>query len=118
MRKLLASTIPLLVLASSSFGAAKTTRTAPDYSAFRRKLAADDQILQAVNRLTFGPRPGDVEEIRKLGVKKWVDLQLHPERIPENPVLASKLEPLESLRLTQADAARNYPNPQLSLIHI
>jgi len=115
MRKLLASTILLFVLASfqTSFGAAKTSRTAPDYSAFRNRLSADDQILQAVNRLTFGPRPGDVEEIRKLGVKKWIDLQLHPERIPENPVLASKIEPLESLRLTQADAARNYPNPQM-----
>jgi uncharacterized protein (DUF1800 family) len=63
--------------------------------------------------LTFGPRPGDVEDIQKLGVKKWIDLQLHPERIPENPALAGKLEPLESLRLTQADAARNYPNPQM-----
>jgi uncharacterized protein (DUF1800 family) len=113
MRKLLAWTIPLLLLASSSFGTAKTSRTAPDYSAFRSKLSADDQILQAVNRLTFGPRRGNVEEIRKLGVKKWIDLQLHPERIPENPVLASKIEPLESLRLTQADAARNYPNPQM-----
>ena len=71
----------------------------PDYSAFQHKLSKDEQVLQAVNRLTFGPRPGDVEEIQRLGVKKWIDLQLHPERIPENPALASKLEPLESLRL-------------------
>ncbi|HEV2198362.1 MAG TPA: DUF1800 domain-containing protein [Bryobacteraceae bacterium] len=120
MRKLLAWTIrwsvlAALVLASSpaSFGAAKTSPTALDYSAFGRKLSKEEQILQAVNRLTFGPRPGDVEEIRKLGVKKWIDLQLHPERILENPALAGKLEPLESLRLTQADAARNYPNPQM-----
>ena len=113
MRKLLASTIPWVVLAwfPASLGTARTSRTAPDYSAFGRKLSAEDQVLQAVNRLTFGPRPGDVEEVRKLGVKKWIDLQLHPERIPENPALAAKLEPLESLRLTQADAARSYPNP-------
>ena len=126
MRRFWLAALPLLAAASLPgpfgiipSGLAKTSRApkagppAPDYSAFQHKLSKDEQVLQAVNRLTFGPRPGDVEEIQKLGVKKWIDLQLHPERIPENPALASKLEPLESLRLTQADAARNYPNPQM-----
>ena len=121
MRKFWLAALPLMLATSlpGPVGAAKTNRTPkadpsrPDYSAFQNKLSKDEQVLQAVNRLTFGPRPGDVEEIQRLGVKKWIDLQLHPERIPENPALASKLEPLESLRLTQADAARNYPNPQM-----
>ena len=77
------------------------------------KLSKDEQVLQALNRLTFGPRAGDVEAVRKLGVKKWIDLQLHPERIPEDPELAERLAPLESLRLSQADTERNYPNPQM-----
>ena len=77
------------------------------------KLSKDDQVIHALNRLTFGPRPGDVEAVRKMGVKKWMDLQLHPERIAENPELAQRLAPLESLRLSQADTERNYPNPQM-----
>ena len=77
------------------------------------KLSKPDQILHILNRLTFGPRPGDVDAVEKIGVKKWIDQQLHPERIEENPELARKLAPLESLRISQADAARNYPNPQL-----
>ncbi len=77
------------------------------------KLSKDDQVVHALNRLTFGPRPGDVDAVRKMGVKKWIDLQLHPERIPENPELAQRLAPLESLRLSQADTERNYPNPQM-----
>ncbi len=77
------------------------------------KLSKDQQIIHALNRLTFGPRPGDVEAVRKMGVKKWIDLQLHPERIVENPELAQKLAPLESLRLSQADTERTYPNPQM-----
>jgi uncharacterized protein (DUF1800 family) len=77
------------------------------------KLSKDEQVVHVLNRLTFGPRPGDVEAVRKLGVKKWIDLQLHPERIPENPELAQRLAPLESLRLSQADTERNYPNPQM-----
>src|SRR5258705_4086936 len=77
------------------------------------KLSKDDQVIHALNRLTFGPRPGDVEAVHKMGVKKWIDLQLHPERIAENPDLAQKLAPLESLSLSQADTQRTYPNPQM-----
>ena len=113
MRKLFGISVALLCVVGLS--AARTSKSKPqsDYSAFRQKLPKDDQALHVLDRLTFGPRPGDVEAVQKLGVKKWVDLQLHPERIPENPDLALRLEPLESLRMTQVDAQRNYPNPQL-----
>jgi uncharacterized protein (DUF1800 family) len=77
------------------------------------KLSKDEQVIHALNRLTFGPRSGDVEAVKQMGLKKWIDLQLHPDRIKENPELAEKLAPLESLRLTQAEAARHYPTPQL-----
>jgi uncharacterized protein (DUF1800 family) len=76
---------------------------------FDTKLSNDQQIVQAVNRLTFGPRPGDFEEVRRLGVDKWVDLQLHPDRIPENPALEAKLKPLESLRLSPSEILSEYP---------
>jgi len=94
---------------------ARTIKKEPkvDYSQFQKKLSKDDQILHALDRLTFGPRPGDVEAVRKMGVKKWIDVQLHPERIRENPELAKKLEPLESLRMTQAETANAYPTPQM-----
>ena len=46
-----------------------------------RELAADQQIIQALNRLTFGPRPGDAQKVRAMGLDKWIDVQLHPERI-------------------------------------
>src|SRR5580700_1357153 len=66
---------------------------------FDQRLSQDRQILQALNRLTFGPRPGDVEEVRRVGVAKWIELQLHPERIRENPVLEAKLKPLATLTM-------------------
>jgi uncharacterized protein (DUF1800 family) len=59
----------------------------------------DKQTLHVLNRLTFGPRPGDLEQIRRLGIDKWIDLQLHPDRVTENPVLDSRLQPLDTLRL-------------------
>jgi len=100
MRKLLV--VPALFLCPLLFIGARSS-----------KLSKDDQVIHALNRLTFGPRPGDVEAVRKMGVKKWIDLQLHPERLAENPELAQKLAPLESLRLSQADTQRTYPNPQM-----
>src|SRR3974390_2545772 len=64
---------------------------------FRQPIPKQDRIQHALNRLTFGPKSGDTARVQALGLKKWVDLQLHPERIPENPVLAAKLQPLDSL---------------------
>ena len=48
-----------------------------------RELPADQQIIQALNRLTFGPRPGDALKVRAMGLDKWIDLQLHPEKIDD-----------------------------------
>ena len=84
MKRLLCAlgAVALLIPALSSGQAARR---------FDLKLTPDKQILHVLNRLTFGPRPGDLAEVRKLGVDKWIDQQLHPERVPENPVLEARL---------------------------
>jgi uncharacterized protein (DUF1800 family) len=112
MRKPLGFVLTLFCAVALSARTPKAKPTA-DYSQFQRKLPKDQQILHALDRLTFGPRPGDVESVKKMGLKKWIDLQLHPERIRENPALAAKLEPLESLRMTQRETVSSYPTPQL-----
>jgi uncharacterized protein (DUF1800 family) len=78
---------------------------------FNQPLNKDQEILHALNRLTFGPRPGDVEAVQKMGLKKWIDQQLHPERIAENPELTQRLQPLDSLHMSPAEIATNYPPP-------
>jgi hypothetical protein len=80
---------------------------------FQKRIPASDRILHALNRLTFGPRPGDIAQVKALGLKKWIDLQLHPDRIPENPVLAEKLKPLDSLSMTSEQLVAAYPEPQM-----
>jgi uncharacterized protein (DUF1800 family) len=85
-------------------------KVGPDFS---RKLSKDQQIDQALNRLTFGPRPGDTGQLRKLGLKKWIDQQLHPDRIAENPALTDHLKYMDSLRMSSAELVRNYPTPQM-----
>jgi uncharacterized protein (DUF1800 family) len=79
---------------------------------FDQKLNSDRQIVHALNRLTFGPRPGDLAEVRRVGLTKWIELQLHPEQITENPVLGERLQPLESLRLTLPEVMAKYTPAQ------
>jgi uncharacterized protein (DUF1800 family) len=45
-------------------------------------------IVHVLNRLTFGPRPGDVEKLRTMGLASWIDQQLHPERIDDGAAAA------------------------------
>ncbi len=92
---------------------AGASRQAPDYSKFSKGLSKDQEILHALDRLTFGPRPGDVAMVKKMGLKKWIELQLHPDQIPENPLLEARLKPLESLRMTAAETIATYPSQQL-----
>src|SRR6266480_2294811 len=51
-----------------------------------RELPADQQIIQALNRLTFGPRPGDALRVRAIGLDNWIDQQLHPEKINDSAI--------------------------------
>src|SRR5277367_1345505 len=80
---------------------------------YQKKLSKDDQVLHALDRLTFGPRPGDVERLKKIGLKKWIFEQLHPDRMDENPVLEARLQALESLRMTPLETVQHYPTPQM-----
>jgi uncharacterized protein (DUF1800 family) len=75
---------------------------------FEEKLSSDLAVRQVINRLTFGARPGDFEQVRAIGLQKWIEMQLHPETIPENPVLDEKLKPLESVRMTSAEILKKY----------
>ncbi len=84
-----------------------------DTRAFSRRLPTDRKIPQALNRLTFGPRPGDEARVRAIGLKKWLDLQLHPEWIAENPALEARLAALDSLRMSPQELVRSYPTPQM-----
>src|SRR6476620_3739002 len=49
-----------------------------------RELPAAQPITQALNQLTFGPKPGDAQKVRAIGLQKWMDKQLHPERINDS----------------------------------
>jgi uncharacterized protein (DUF1800 family) len=102
-----------IVLVLPALAKPKTAKPANDSKLFQKKLPKDVQILHALDRLTFGPRPGDVERVKKIGLQKWLFQQLHPDRMPENPVLEAQIQALESLRMTPLEALQHYPGQQM-----
>ncbi len=75
------------------------------------ELSADEAILHALNRLAYGPRPGDVERVRQMGLAKWIDQQLNPNSIDDKAVEA-RLESYPTLRMSSATILAQYPQPK------
>ena len=72
----------------------------------------DKRIVHALNRFTFGIRPGDVERVRAMGLDKWFDEQLHPEKIDDS-ALESRLAPFRTLKMSTREMVENFPPPQV-----
>ena len=95
----LAAAVPQLI--------AKKKDKAADAGASEQKRA-----VQALNRLTFGPRPGEVEQVMAIGVDHWIDLQLHPEKIPD-AAMDARLAPFRTLRMSSQEIAEEFPDNQM-----
>lgn len=76
------------------------------------RLSEEQKIVHVLNRTGFGPRPGDIERVKKIGIEKYIDQQLHPERI-EDAAVEARLSGFESLRMTVAELNDKYPNPAM-----
>ncbi|HKW75896.1 MAG TPA: DUF1800 family protein, partial [Terriglobales bacterium] len=76
------------------------------------KMPENKRIDHALNRLTFGPRPGDIERVKAIGLDKWFDEQLHPEKINDN-ALEARLAPFRTLKMSTREMVENFPPPQV-----
>ena len=79
------------------------------------ELTADEAILHAMNRLAYGPRPGDVDRVRQMGLAKWIDQQLASNTIDDKAVNA-RLENLPTLSMSSAQLIEEYPQPKQAVI--
>jgi len=75
------------------------------------ELSPDEAILHALNRLAYGPRPGDVERVRQMGMAKWIEEQLNPGSI-DDKALEARLQNYPTLRLSTAKLIDEYPQPK------
>ena len=93
--------------ATSTRGASSKRTLTPAY-----KLNEEQRALHALNRLTFGPRPGDLQKVMDTNANDWIEQQLHPEEIADS-VLDGKLGPLRTLRMSTRDLVQTFPNKNL-----
>jgi uncharacterized protein (DUF1800 family) len=71
--------------------------------------ADQKRAVHALNRLTFGPRPGDMQRVMAMGVDAWIDQQLHPGKI-NDAALEARLAPFRTLRMSPREVAENFPD--------
>jgi uncharacterized protein (DUF1800 family) len=109
-RKNIALLLALFFLSFSSIHAegAKKSKTA----AKTPTLSEHDRALHALERLTFGPRPGDIEKVLSTGFDNWLEQQLNPAQIPD-PVLEGRLAGYRTLRMSPRETAQNFPTGQM-----
>ncbi len=75
-----------------------------------KQMEGDERTLHALNRLTFGPRPGDVEAVSKMGLKKWFEQQLNPQSIDDS-ALEARLANYPAMKLSQQALMGRFPSP-------
>ena len=72
----------------------------------------DTLVAHVLNRVAFGPAPGDVERVRRMGIDAYIDEQLHPERLPVDPALQARLATLDVERLPAGTLVDGYRSEQ------
>jgi uncharacterized protein (DUF1800 family) len=70
-------------------------------------------VIHVLNRITFGPRPGDADRVASMGLGAYIDRQLHPERIADEG-LDGKLASLTALQMSSQAFADQYRRPMIA----
>jgi uncharacterized protein (DUF1800 family) len=73
------------------------------------ELTEDEAIMHAMNRLAYGPRPGDVEYVRRLGLEKWIAQQLQPSSIDDS-ALDTRLQRYPTVAMSSKKLLEEFPN--------
>jgi uncharacterized protein (DUF1800 family) len=77
-----------------------------------KQIQGDERVLHALNRFTFGPRPGDVASVKAMGLKQWFEQQLSPSGIDDS-ALEERLAMFPAMKMQEAELKQRYPSPQM-----
>jgi uncharacterized protein (DUF1800 family) len=76
---------------------------------------SDERILHLLNRITYGPRPGDVEDVKRMGIDNFIQQQLNPSSIPMPQDMTTYLASNQAINQGTIDLFREYGRPQIKL---
>ena len=100
----------LIVAVSLAAGAIPPAGADTKKRSTKSGLTEDQKIVHLLNRAGFGPRPGDVERVKSVGIDKYIDQQLHPDRI-DDAATEARLRGFASLKMDMAEIYDKYPPP-------
>ena len=80
----------------------------------RAESSDDRAIVHVLNRIGFGPRPGDVAKVREVGLRRYIEQQLQPERIAD-PGISARLAGLTTVGMSSRQIAEQFEIPQLEM---
>lgn len=75
-------------------------------------LTQQQKVLHALNRFTFGPRPGNGAAVSRMGLETWFDQQLHPETVDDS-AFERRMDAYPALRLPQDTLLARFPSPAM-----
>ncbi len=110
MRTVVAGVLCVLLIDQPMMAEPPIARRAP--TAPRVGIQGEERLLHALNRFTFGPRPGDVEAVKAMGLPRWFEQQLNPASIDDS-ALEARLAMFPAMKMQQAELIRRYPSPQI-----
>lgn len=111
LRQAVVSRRPLLLLVLLASALQLAHAAPPEQAA--APLTEQERALHVLNRLAYGPRPGELEQVEQMGVKRYIELQMHPERIPLPADLQARLAALPGLQMTPAQLFVDYGPPSI-----
>jgi uncharacterized protein (DUF1800 family) len=106
------ATLALVVAASLASGALMPVAADAKSKVNKSALTEEQKIIHLLNRAGFGPRPGDIEIVKRLGINKYIEQQLHPERLDDRQ-LEARLGGFQSLKMSIAQLYEKYPAPNM-----
>jgi uncharacterized protein (DUF1800 family) len=74
-------------------------------------IPRENRALHALNRLAFGPRPGDVEHLSEITPEYWIEQQLHPESIPIPESVTQQVRSYSTLHMSPVALFIEYQRP-------
>jgi uncharacterized protein (DUF1800 family) len=108
-RALVAGVLCVLMVEQPMVVSAAVTKSS---AASTKEIQGEQRVVHALNRFTFGPRPGDVAAVQAMGLKRWFEQQLNPASIDDS-AFEARLEAFPAMRMSQVELAGRYPSPQV-----
>src|SRR5258707_15838914 len=104
MRALVAGGLCVLMVEQPVMAAAAVSKPV---AASTQQIQGEQRVLHALNRFTFGPRPGDVAAVQTVGLKGWFEAQLYPASIDDS-ALGTRVGVVSALKRERGEVIRRF----------